>query len=130
LSDAATGRAPGARRFRTGVPEWAAAEPARLQRYGRAWQQALHTARRFVHEFGAARVAVIGDLVHPDAFRRDSEIELVVWGLRADVLWRAVARAWDEYVSVRIHDGDAPDERAASLVQSEAIELARRGREG
>lgn len=124
------GRPLGARRFRPGVTERPAAEPARLQRYGRAWRQALHTARRFVHEFGAARVAVIGDLVHPDAFRRDSEIELVVWGLHADVFWRALARARDEYVSVRIHDGDAPDERAAALLNGEAIELARRGREG
>lgn len=103
-------------------------EPVLLQRYGRAWRQALFTARRFVHEFGAARVAVVGDLLHPDDFRRDSPVELVVWGLKADLFWRALSGTRDAHVPVRIHDGDRLDERVAAMVRMESFELAHRGR--
>ena len=124
-----SGRALAGRRLRPRVADATAGGPACLQRYGQAWRQAVYTARRFVYEFGAARVAVIGDLVHPDGFRRDSGIEFVVWGLRADVFRRTVRRARDACVAVRIHDGDCLDARVAALVRSEAIELACRGRE-
>lgn len=102
-------------------------ESLRLQRYGRAWAQALLTARRFVHEFGAARVAAIGDLVHPESFGRESTIELVVWGLRGETFWRATPRARAGSVSARIHDGDSPGPRVAELLVREGIELARHG---
>lgn len=127
MSDAARGRSLVARRLRAGGPP--EGESLRLQRYGRGWRQALHTARRFVHEFGAARVVVVGDILHPDRFPCDGGIELVVWGMRADVFWYAVACVHEEIIPARIHDGDHLDARVSALVQSEAIELARRGPE-
>lgn len=129
LADAARGRTLAARRLRAVGPSPAEGEPLRLQWYGRAWRQALYTARRFVHEFGAVRVVLLGDLVHPDRFRRDSPIELAVWGLRADVFWRAVARAREDIVAARIHDGDRLDARVAALVRAEGIEVAARNGE-
>jgi len=129
LADAARGRPLTARRLRAVGSVPADGEPGQLQRYGRAWRQALFTARRLVLEFGAARVVVLGDLVHPDRFRRDSVIELAVWGLRADLFWRAVARAREEFVPARIHDGDRLEARVAALARAEGIEVARRGGE-
>lgn len=101
------------------------AEALRLQHYGRAWRQALDAARRLVHEFGAARVVAVGDLVHPDRFGRWSSIQLVVWGLRADVFWRARVGAREASVQTAIHDGDELEARLAALVREEGIELAR-----
>jgi len=118
-------RRPSARR---GAPGLRAAddERLRLQRYGRAWVQAVETARRLVHEFGAARVVAAGELVHPERFGRGSEIELVVWGLHADVFGRAVAAGRPDALPATIRDGDHLSPAEAARVHAEGAELARR----
>jgi len=97
----------------------------RLQLYGRAWSQALDTARRLVREFGAARVLVVGDLLHADRFDRGSTIELVAFGLHADVFRRA-AVGHPSALPTAIHDGDHLAAAEAAALRAEGIELAHR----
>ena len=97
-----------------------------MQRYGQAWAQALYTARRLVLEFGAARVVAIGALVRPERFRFGSGLELVVWGLRADVF--DPTREAKDALPVTILDGDHMTPALAARVRDEGIELARLGR--
>ena len=97
-----------------------------MLRYGRAWRQALQTAQRLVRDFGAARVVAIGTLVHPDRFHSASGIELVAFGLRADVLRRARSLAADTALPARILDGDRPSAVILAQIQDEGVELARR----
>ncbi len=102
----------------------------RLERYGRAWQQALHTARRLVADFGAARVVAVGALVRPERFDARSEVELVAWGLHADVFAGSVvpgsAGPGLGALPARIRDGDRLSPAAAARVRRDGIELARR----
>jgi hypothetical protein len=118
---------PSAARHRSAA-ERRASEPAQLHmlRYGRAWAQALQTARRLVADFGATRVAAVGGLLRPERFGSRGEIELVVWGLRADVLPPAAAPWRPDPIPVRIHDGDRMGPALARRVRAEAVELARR----
>ena len=112
---------------RTGEAAARPRDPARLHmlRYGRAWAQALETARRLVADFGAARVVAVGALVQPHRFGPQSEIELVVWGLRADVL-PAAASGRRGPVPALVHDGDHLTAAQARRVRAEGVELARR----
>ncbi len=113
---------------------WRGAGPSRpedderlsMQRYGQAWAQALHMARRLVLEFGAARVVAIGALVRPERFQGGSGLELVVWGLRADVF--DATRDARDALPVTILDGDHLTPAQAARVRDEGIELARLGR--
>ena len=97
-----------------------------MLRYGRAWRQALQTGQRLVRDFGAARVVAVGMLVHPDRFHSASRIELVVFGLRADVLQRARSLAADAALPARIMDGDRLTADILAQVSGEGVELARR----
>jgi hypothetical protein len=97
-----------------------------MLRYGRAWAQALDTGRRLVADFGAARVVAVGALVEPHRFGPQSEIELVVWGLRADVLPAAAAPGRHGPVPAAIHDGDRLTAAQARRVRAEGVEIARR----
>lgn len=118
-----------------GRAAWRGAGPSRpedderlsMQRYGQAWAQALHIARRLVLEFGAARVVAIGALVRPERFHRDSPLELVVWGLRAAV-FDPTHGARRDALPVTILNGDRLTSAGAALVREEGIELARLGR--
>ncbi len=117
---------PGMRALDGGRPRAAPdGERSRMLRYGRAWRQALHTAQRLVRDFGAARVVAIGTLVHPDRFHDASRIELVVFGLRADVLQRARSLAADATLPARILDGDRAAGDVLAQIQAEGVELAR-----
>ena len=117
-------RRPGLSGPRRGLgPAWGR---PRLQLYGQAWMQALETARRLVSEFGAVRVIAIGDLLHPEGFGSDSEVELVAWGLRADVFAHAAATGRPDAVPAVIHDGDRLAPPGLARVHAEGVELARR----
>jgi len=72
-----------------------AREKARVERYRRAWQLALDAARLLKEEFGAAKVAVFGSLVHEDQFTPWSDIDLAVWGLEGVDFFAAVAHLQD-----------------------------------
>ncbi len=111
----------------TGLPRAPDGDRLRMQFYGQAWVQALHMARRLVLEFRAARVVAVGALVYPDDFHRDSTLELVVWGLRADV-FDATHDAKRDALPVTIMDGDHLTADQAARVRNEGIELARLGR--
>lgn len=62
------------------------------QRREKAWQLAKTAAALLKEEFGAARVAVFGSLVHPQLFHRRSDVDLAVWGLEGIEYYRAVSR--------------------------------------
>jgi predicted nucleotidyltransferase len=62
------------------------------QRREKAWELAKTAAALLKEEFGAARVAVFGSLVHPQLFHRRSDVDLAVWGLAGIEYYRAVSR--------------------------------------
>jgi len=59
----------------------------------RARAEARAVAELLVRDFGAKRVWLFGSLAKGATFRRNSDIDLAVEGLRADDLFRAVGRA-------------------------------------
>jgi predicted nucleotidyltransferase len=63
-----------------------------IQRREKAWELAKTAAALLKEEFGAARVAVFGSLVHPQLFHRRSDVDLAVWGLAGIEYYRAVSR--------------------------------------
>ena len=65
------------------------ADEALLQR---AWQTAHRVAAMLYEDFGATQVAVFGSLAGRDWFSKESDIDIVVWGMPSDLYFRAVAQ--------------------------------------
>lgn len=68
---------------------------ALARRRERAWQVARRAVALLKEQFGATQVAAFGSLVHGFWFSRISDIDLAVWGLRADDYFVAVAKLQD-----------------------------------
>ena len=57
----------------------------------RAWQTARQVAAMLYKNFGASQVAVFGSLAERDWFSKQSDIDIVAWGIPSDLYFRAVA---------------------------------------
>jgi len=111
--------------------EWVAAllaqEQARLSDAGwrDAWWSVARQAAALLRErFGVSRVAVIGDLLRPDALGYWSELNLVVWDLPKHE--HSIYQALDAFrseprIEVRRAENASPRQRAALL--SEAVDI-------
>ena len=57
----------------------------------RAWQAAHHVATLLYQDYGASKVAVFGSLAERELFSKNSDIDIIVWGISynkcLDVLW-------------------------------------------
>ena len=57
----------------------------------RAWQAAHHVATVLYQDYGASKVAVFGSLAERELFSKNSDIDIIVWGISynkcLDVLW-------------------------------------------
>lgn len=62
-----------------------------LQQQG--WQAAQKAATVLKEEFGAKRVVLFGSMLDPERMTWHSDIDLAVWGIRADDYLRAGAAA-------------------------------------
>jgi uncharacterized protein len=71
-------------------------------RQRRAWQIARKAARVLKKQFGAQKVMVFGSLVHPALFHRESDVDLVVWGLIGRDYFRAASVLLDIDPSISI----------------------------
>lgn len=71
-------------------------------RQSRAWQVAREAARILKKQFGAQKVMVFGSLVHPALFHRQSDVDLVVWGLVGRDYFRAASVLLDIDPSISI----------------------------
>ena len=67
-----------------------------------AWQIAQQAARILREQFGAQKVMVFGSLVHPALFHRQSDVDLVVWGLVGRDYFRAASVLLDIDPSISI----------------------------
>jgi len=67
-----------------------------------AWQVARKAARILKEQFGAQKVMVFGSLLHPALFHRQSDVDLVVWGLVGRDYFRAASVILDIDPSISI----------------------------
>ena len=79
----------------TAHQRWEEEQRERARRRERAWEVAQRAATLLKEEFGATQVAAFGSLVHGYWFSRTSDVDLVVWGLRDEDYFMAVARLQD-----------------------------------
>lgn len=70
-------------------------QQALTRRRKRAWQVTQRAAALLKEQFGATQVAAFGSLVHGFWFSKTSDIDLGVWGLKADDYFVAVAKLQD-----------------------------------
>jgi predicted nucleotidyltransferase len=71
-------------------------------RQSRAWQVAREAAMILKKQFGAQKVMVFGSLLHPALFHRQSDVDLVVWGLVGREYFRAASVLLDIDPSINI----------------------------
>jgi predicted nucleotidyltransferase len=74
---------------------WEEEQQTLVRRRERAWQVARRAVALLKEQFGATQAAAFGSLVHGFWFSRTSDIDLAVWGLRADDYFVAVAKLQD-----------------------------------
>lgn len=85
-----------------------------------AIQSARRVARLLARRYGARRVALIGSVLRPGAFRADSDIDVVAWGLKG----LGFFRAWDDIESllgrrVDLISGESATARVLNAVEEE-----------
>ncbi|HIC88969.1 MAG TPA: nucleotidyltransferase domain-containing protein [Anaerolineae bacterium] len=95
------------------------------ERRERAWTVARQAARLLKDRFGARRVVVFGSLAREGRFRRWSDLDLAVWGIRPEDYYRAVSKVLDMTTEFKIDLVDVtscrPSLRAA--IEREGIDL-------
>jgi predicted nucleotidyltransferase len=96
-----------------------------VERYTRAIPAARTAARILREQFVASRVRLFGSLLHPESFRKHSDIDLAVEGIDESL----VLKAWCAISSVAPEfefDLVTPDECRAEIwasIESEGIEI-------
>lgn len=91
----------------------------------RAWGVARQAAALLKATYGVKRVVLFGSLARSEAYSVHSDVDLVVWGLPEDLLYRVVSRLLDLDPSVPI-DLLRGEELPAPLLRSisaEEVEL-------
>jgi predicted nucleotidyltransferase len=86
----------------TAQRRWEEAQRELARRQERAWQVARRAVALLKEQFGATQVIAFGSLVHGYWFSSASDIDLAVWGLRADDYFVAVAKLQDISPEFRI----------------------------
>lgn len=71
----------------------AAAEEQRQSLIEAAQNQAQKSALLLAEKYGAKRVYLFGSLLYPDAFGRDSDIDLAAEGISSGLFFKALAEA-------------------------------------
>lgn len=79
----------------TAQRRWEEEQQESAGRRERAWQIARRAAALLKEQFGAARVAAFGSLVHGHWFSSASDIDLAAWGVKTDDYFVAVAKLQD-----------------------------------
>ena len=76
-------------------------------------------------QFGAAQVAVFGDLLYPDKFYERSDVNLAVWGLDERLYLKAVSRLLDidPEISVNLVEAEFARPYLLALIEQEGAAL-------
>ncbi len=78
-----------------------------MLREERAWMLAHRTAALVREQFDAQRVALFGSLVHEGCFTQWSDVDIAVWGIRAEDTLRAIGAAMDLDGKIEVNLVDA-----------------------
>ncbi len=91
----------------------------------RAWHTAHRVAEMLYTRFGASQVAVFGSLTQPNAFSKNSDIDIAVSGLTADRYLTAVAETTEFSPEFRVEliNFEACKGRFRHRIQHEAVPL-------
>jgi predicted nucleotidyltransferase len=100
-------------------------ERALAARRARAWEVARQGAQMLKEQFGAAQVAVFGDLLYPDKFYERSDVNLAVWGLDERLYLKAVSRLLDidPEISVNLVEAEFARPYLLALIEQEGAAL-------
>lgn len=96
-----------------------------MLREERAWMLARRTAALVREQFDARRVALFGSLVHEGCFTQWSDVDIAVWGIRAEDTLRAIGAAMDLDGEIEVNLVDAATCSASILatIEQEGVGL-------
>jgi predicted nucleotidyltransferase len=110
---------------KTALRRWKRSTPERLRLQEQAWAEARRAATLLRERFGATRVAVFGSLVHPGCFTRWSDIDLAVWGILPEDVFRAIGAVMDLQGSFDINLVEIQSARPAirQVIEQEGVDI-------
>ena len=91
----------------------------------RAWQAAHHVATVLYQDYGASKVAVFGSLAERELFSKNSDIDIIVWGISynkcLDVLWNT--KGISSEFKIDLIDFETSNELFRERILNQAIQI-------
>ena len=90
-----------------------------------AWKLARRAAALLKERFGATRVVVFGSLVYEGGFTPWSDVDLAVWGIRPEDVFRALSAVvdMDAHIEIDLVDINTCRPALRAAIEREGIEV-------
>lgn len=110
---------------RTARLRWQREQVEEIARREKAWQLARQAATLLKKKYDVRRVVLFGSLLHPDRFRRWSDVDLAAWGLTAENWLRAIGavRGLSDEIELNLVDVVCCSPELLEVIEREGITL-------